>query len=62
LLYFVKYHNALAKRKTYGMNMINLLGDIICEILNGTLTEPNIIRKRYMDIWDKELWKKEMKK
>jgi hypothetical protein len=59
LLYFVKYHNGLLKRKKYEENIVNLLGDIICEILNGTLTDSNAIKKRYMDIWDKELWKKE---
>jgi len=55
LLYFIKYHNGLLKRKRYEENVIELLGDIICEILNGTLTDSNVIRQRYMDIWDKEL-------
>jgi len=37
---------------------INALSNIICAVLKGELKDTNKIRTKYMDIWDKEDWKK----
>jgi len=50
--------NNLKEKKQYMDGTIGALSNIICDILKGELKDTNIIRKEYMDIWDKEHWKK----
>ena len=59
LLYLICQQTQLSEKKRYEENVIDLLGDIICDILNGKLVESDEVRKKYMDIWDKKLWDKQ---
>jgi len=62
LLYFKRTYSKLKNDYQYMDGVIEELGNIICDVLNGELTDTNEIRKRYMDIWNKEKWKEPIPK